>query len=165
MGNTNIFRQMARSKFTAFKSMGGFGKAPRKAKGNVRKPYRYRPGTQALRQIRRYQKSTDLLIRKLPFQRLLREVVQQMYPTRSFRFQSTAILAIQEASEAFLVNMFEMVNHIAIHGKRVTIMPTDIQLWRRLTKFESLGPCAGASLTLEPGLYKAQRRALGHSPR
>ena len=87
-----------------------------------------------LRQIRRYQKSTELLIRKVPFQRLVREVVQDMFKTSgiTYRFQSTAILALQEASEDYLVRMFSQVNDIAIHGKRVTIISTDIQLWKRL---------------------------------
>src|ERR1700679_3937093 len=103
---------MARTKQTARKSTGG--KAPRKqlatkaarksaagTQGGVKKPHRYRPGTVALREIRRYQKSTDLLIRKLPFQRLVREIAQDF--KNDLRFQSTAILALQEASEAYLV--------------------------------------------------------------
>ena len=132
---------MGRTKQTARKSTGG--KSPRgryrtingrkmalPMKGHVRKPRRYRPGTVALRQIRKYQKSTDLLIRKLPFQRLVREISQQLDP--GLRFQSTAILALQEASESFLVKMFEDVNVCAIHAKRVTIQPKDIQLWNRM---------------------------------
>ena len=102
--------------------------------GGVKKPRRYRPGTVALREIRKYQKSTELLIRKLPFQRLVREVVQDMFGTQ-YRFQSPALLALQEASEDFLVHMFGQVNDIAIHGKRVTIKPTDVQLWKRITGF------------------------------
>ncbi|KUF90102.1 histone H3 [Phytophthora nicotianae] len=98
--------------------------------GGVKKPHRYRPGTVALREIRKYQKSTDLLIRKLPFQRLVREIAQD-YKT-DLRFQSTAILALQEASEAYLVGLFEDTNLCAIHAKRVTIMPKDIQLARRI---------------------------------
>ena len=78
-------------------------------------------GTVALREIRRYQKSTELLIRKLPFQRLVREIAQD-YKT-DLRFQSTAVLALQEASEAYLVGLFEDTNLCAIHAKRVTIMP------------------------------------------
>ena len=97
---------------------------------------RYRPGTVALRQIRKYQTSTELLIRKLPFQRLVREVVWTMYKHQQYRFQSTALLALQEACEAFLVRMFGMVNDIAIHGNRVTIQARDMQLWRRLTDFD-----------------------------
>ena len=128
---------MARKKFSSRKSLGD-GKTPRSRKpptGGVRKPYRYRPGTVALREIRKYQSSTELLIRKLPFQRLVKEVVQQLYPTQSYKFQSTAILALQEASESFLVTMFEQVNYIAIHGRRVTIMPRDIMLWKRVHDF------------------------------
>ena len=101
-------------------------------KGRVKKSRRFRPGTRALLQIRKYQKSTELLIRKLPFQRLVREVVQEMFKTETYRFQSTAILALQEASEAFLVHMFEQCNDICIHGKRVTVQQKDAQLWKRL---------------------------------
>ena len=75
------------------------------AAGGVKKPHRYRPGTVALREIRRYQKGTDLLIRKLPFQRLVREIAQLF--KAELRFQSTAILALQEAAEAYLVGLFE----------------------------------------------------------
>ena len=73
---------------------------------------------------------------KLPFQRLVKEVVRQMFKNVDYRFQSTAILALQEASESFLVGMFEQVNYIAIHGRRVTIMPRDIQLWKRVHDFD-----------------------------
>ncbi|CAA17819.1 histone H3.1/H3.2 [Schizosaccharomyces pombe] len=131
---------MARTKQTARKSTGG--KAPRKqlaskaarkaapATGGVKKPHRYRPGTVALREIRRYQKSTELLIRKLPFQRLVREIAQDF--KTDLRFQSSAIGALQEAVEAYLVSLFEDTNLCAIHGKRVTIQPKDMQLARRL---------------------------------
>ena len=98
--------------------------------GGVKKPHRYRPGTVALREIRKYQKSTDLLIRKAPFQRLVREVAQDF--KSDLRFQSTAVLALQEAAEAYLVGLFEDTNLCAIHAKRVTIMPKDIQLARRI---------------------------------
>ena len=131
---------MARTKQTARKSTGG--KAPRKqlatkaarksapATGGVKKPHRFRPGTVALREIRRYQKSTELLIRKLPFQRLVREIAQDF--KTDLRFQSTAVAALQEAAEAYLVGLFEDTNLCAIHAKRVTIMPKDIQLARRI---------------------------------
>ncbi|XP_040286854.1 uncharacterized protein LOC120999870 [Bufo bufo] len=114
---------MARTKQTARKSTGG--KAPRKqlatkaarksapATGGVKKPHRYRPGTVALREIRRYQKSTELLIRKLPFQRLVREIAQDF--KTDLRFQSSAVMALQEASEAYLVGLFEDTNLCAIH--------------------------------------------------
>ena len=78
----------------------------------------------------RYQKSTELLIRKLPFQRLVREIAQDF--KTDLRFQSSAVIALQEASEAYLVGLFEDTNLCAIHAKRVTIMPKDIQLARRI---------------------------------
>jgi len=100
------------------------------ATGGIKKPHRYRPGTVALREIRKYQKSTELLVRKLPFQRLVREIAQDF--KSDLRFQSTAILALQEAAESYLVGLFEDTNLCAIHAKRVTIMPKDIQLARRI---------------------------------
>ncbi|CAI0447870.1 unnamed protein product [Linum tenue] len=135
-----VYLEMARTKQTARKSTGG--KAPRKqlatkaarksapTTGGVKKPHRYRPGTVALREIRKYQKSTELLIRKLPFQRLVREIAQDF--KTDLRFQSHAVLALQEAAEAYLVGLFEDTNLCAIHAKRVTIMPKDIQLARRI---------------------------------
>ncbi|KAF7137574.1 hypothetical protein RHSIM_Rhsim07G0204500 [Rhododendron simsii] len=100
------------------------------AVGGVKKPHRYRAGTVALREIRQYQKTTDLLIRKLPFQRLVREISQVF--KADLRFQSHAVLALQEAAEAYLVGLFEDTNLCAIHAKRVTIMSKDIQLARRI---------------------------------
>ena len=97
------------------------------------KPHRYRPGTVALREIRRYQKSTELLIRRLPFQRLVREIAQD-YKAR-LNFASGAILALQETVEAYLVGLFKDTNLCAIHAKHakhITIMPKDIQLARRI---------------------------------
>lgn len=96
------------------------------------KPRRYRPGTVALREIRKFQKSTDLLIRKLPFSRLIREIAVEFIGYDDLRWQSVAILALQEAAEAFLVNLFEDTNLCAVHAKRVTIMQKDIQLARRI---------------------------------
>ena len=131
---------MARTKQTARKSTGG--KAPHKslatkaarrsapATGGVKKPHRFRPGTVALREIRKYQKSTELLIKKLPFQRLVREIAQDF--KTDLRFQSHAITALQEASEVFLVQLFEDTNLCAIHAKRVTIMPRDLALARKI---------------------------------
>ena len=112
----------------------GGKKAP---KGGVKKRYRYRPGTVALKQIRQYQKTTELLIRKLPFQRLVREIASDSEVIKSplcgkVRFQSAAIMALQEATEAYLVGLFEDSNLCAIHARRVTIMPKDIQLVRRI---------------------------------
>ncbi|XP_042617237.1 histone H3-like [Cyprinus carpio] len=132
---------MARTKQTARKSTGG--KAPRKqlatkaarksapATGGVKKPHRYRPGTVALREIRRYQKSTELLIRKLPFPASGAREIAQDFKT-DLRSQSSAVMALQESSEAYLVGLFEDTNLCAIHAKRVTIMPKDIQLARRI---------------------------------
>ncbi|KAE8240510.1 hypothetical protein A4X13_0g7765, partial [Tilletia indica] len=97
----------------------------------VKKPHRYKPGTVALREIRKYQKSTELCLRKLPFQRLCREICQDVIKT-DMRFQSGALGALQEASEAYLVSLFEDTNLAAIHAKRVTIMPKDMHLARRL---------------------------------
>ena len=107
-------------------------KVPVKPKSKVRKPRRFRPGTVALRQIRKYQMSTELLIRKLPFQRLVKEIVHNDLQLPGPRFQSTALLALQEAAEDFLVRMFEEVNMVAIHCNRVTIQPKDIMLWKRM---------------------------------
>ena len=138
---------MARTKQTARRSTGG--KAPRKQlatkaarksappTGGCKKPHRYRPGTVALREIRKYQKSTDLLIRKLPFQRFLREVTQGF--RGDLRYTATALAASQEASEAYLIGLMEDTNLCAIHARRVTIMPKDIQLSRRIRReYESL---------------------------
>ena len=131
---------MARTKQTARKSTGG--KAPRKqlstkasrlsapATGGLKKPYRYRPGTVSLREIRRYQRSTELLIRKLPFQRLVREIAQDV--KSDLRFQASAIEALQQSAESYLVGLFEDTNLCAIHAKRVTIMPKDLKLARRI---------------------------------
>ena len=125
---------MVRIKLTTRKLIGDGKKSKKHGTGKVRKPYRYRPGTVALRQIQKYQKSTELLIRKIPFQRLVREVVYQMNK-KDYRIQSTALLALQEASEDFLVHMFDQCNQIAIHGKRTTLMVKDILLWKRLHNF------------------------------
>jgi histone H3 len=139
---------MARTKQTARKSTGGkaphhllYTKGARKTVGgkgmkiapNVgahKKPHRYRPGTVALREIRKYQKSSELLMRKLPFQRLVRQIAQDI--KADLRFQSAAILALQEAAEAYLVGLFQDTMLCAIHAKRVTIMPKDMTLARRI---------------------------------
>ena len=131
---------MSRTKQIPRKSTGG--KAPRHqlatklarasalARGGIKKPHRFRPGTVALREIRRYQKSTELLIRKLPFQRLVREIAQDF--KIGLRFQATAVQALQEAAEAYLIKLFEDTNICAIHAKRVTIDVKDMQLARRI---------------------------------
>ena len=99
-------------------------------KGRQIKPHRYRAGTAALRDIHHFQKSTALLIRRRPFQRLVREIAQDF--KTDLRFQSAAILCLQEAAEAYLVGLFEDAVLCAIHARRVTIMPKDIQLARRI---------------------------------
>lgn len=91
-----------------------------------RKPHRYHPGTVALREIKKYQKSTDLLVRKLPFQRLVREIAQDFKP--DIRFQGSALECLQEAAEVFLTDLFEKGNLATIHAKRVTINPRDTRL-------------------------------------
>ena len=98
--------------------------------GRLVKPHRYRAGTVALKDIRHYQGSTALLIRKLPFQRLVREIAQDF--KTDLRFQSAAVLCLQEASEAYLVRLFDDANLCAIHARRVTIMPKDLFLARRI---------------------------------
>ena len=113
------------------------GKQPRSvtsiaaARAGVQKPERrhqFRPVTMALREIRRYQRSTELLIRKLPFRRLVGEITQDF--KTDLRFQEAALMALQVASEAYLVGLFEDTNLCAIHARQVTIMPKDIQLAR-----------------------------------
>jgi histone H3 len=134
---------MARTKQTARKSTGGKGikknlsvralykKAESvKADREKKKRHRYRPGALALKEIRKYQKTSELLIRKLPFQRLIREIIHSL--DNSYRVQASAVVALQEAAEAYLVGLFEDTQLCAIHAKRVTIMPKDMQLARRI---------------------------------
>ena len=142
--NSKTLITMARTKQTSRKTTGG--KTPRKqlatkaarksapAACGVKKPHRYRPGTVALREIRRYQKSTDLLFRKQPFQRLVREICVDVTNQTETRFQASAMLALQETSESFLIGLMEDTNLCAIHAKRVTIMPKDIQLAKRIRR-------------------------------
>ena len=114
-------------------------KALRKNKsqtGGIKKPHRYQPGLVALREIRRYQQLTDCLIKRTPFNKLIKEISQEYRvcpdgpgtPSVQVRFQSTALAALQEAAENFLVGLFEDVNLLAVQAKRVTVMPHDIRL-------------------------------------
>jgi len=130
---------MARTKATARKTAGA--KAPRKsskknnsqgaaAADGKKKTHRFRPGTVALREIKKYQKSTNLLLRRAPFSRLVREIAQKQ--KEQLRFQASAISALQEATESYLISLFEDTNELAIHAKRVTIMSKDLKLARRL---------------------------------
>ena len=98
--------------------------------GGVKRPHRFRPGTVALREIRRYQKGGELLVRKAPFARLVREIAQDF--KNDLRFQHNAVACLQEASEAYLVSVFEDTNLITINSKRVTIFPKDMRLARRI---------------------------------
>jgi histone H3/H4 len=95
------------------------------------KKRRYRPGEKALREIRFYQRNTDLLIRRIPFGRLVREI-QTYFFRKEYRWQAEAILALQEAAEAHLVGLFEDAYLCTIHSKRITLMTKDIQLARRI---------------------------------
>ncbi|KFD45540.1 core histone H2A/H2B/H3/H4 [Trichuris suis] len=131
---------MARTKQTARKS--DAVEAPRKqletkaarklvpAIGPLKRAHRYCPGTVTLREICRYQKSTELLIRRLPFQRLVREIAQDF--KTHLRFQMSAVLALQEATEAYMVGLFEDTNLCAIHARRATITAKDVQLAQRI---------------------------------
>nr|AKH40979.1 centromeric protein A [Etheostoma caeruleum] len=124
---------------------GASGSTPRSPRlsGSSRKPpaspkkRRFRPGTRALMEIRKYQKSSDLLLRKGPFSRLVREVCQS-FSHEALRWQVYALLALQEAAEAFLVMLFSDANLCAIHAKRVTLFPRDIQLARRIRGVDNL---------------------------
>ena len=129
---------MARTKQTA-KKYGGkashgkklpSGKSKKFDVTAPRKPRRFKPGTVALREIRRYQKSTNTLLRGAPFRRVVREIAQNFKD--DLRFTKTALEALQEASEAYLVGLFEDTNLCALHAKRVTITPKDFVLARRI---------------------------------
>mmetsp|Transcript_9721 Transcript_9721/g.12243 ORF Transcript_9721/g.12243 Transcript_9721/m.12243 type:complete len:135 (+) Transcript_9721:106-510(+) len=128
---------MARIKQTSRRAsprVSGGGSLPRPriaSAARPRKKRRMRPGERALKEIRAYQQSTELLIRRLPFARLVREI-QMTYTRSQFRWQGSAILALQEAAESHLVGLFEDCNLCAVHAKRVTIMPKDMQLARRI---------------------------------
>lgn len=138
---------MARTKQSARKTTGMTGgKAPRKqlvtksarkttedtpASGATKK-HRYKPGTVALREIRRYQKSTERLIRKLPFQRLCRSICREQANAADIRFQGPALVALQEATELYLVGLFEDALLCAQHAKRVTVFGKDFLLVSRI---------------------------------
>ncbi len=93
----------------------------------VRKPHSWRPGTVALREIRKFKKKTNLLVRKDPFQRLVQEVALK-FGKSDLQMQSTAVLALQEAAEYFIVDVFSDTNLCAMHGKHATIMVKDMVL-------------------------------------
>lgn len=102
-------------------------------KGGVKRATRFRPGTVALREIRKYQKGPELLLRKLPFQRLVKQISDTITGRGPpLRYQTTALLALQEASEAFLTSVFEDTNLVAIHAKRQTVQTKDLLLALRI---------------------------------
>jgi histone H3 len=100
------------------------------ASTGVKRVHRFRPGTVALRQIRKYQRGTELLLRKAPFQRLLREVAQSQ--KEGLRWSASAVAAVQEATESYIISLLSDANLCALHTRRVTAMPRDLQLARRL---------------------------------
>ncbi len=128
---------MARVKQTACKSTGGVPprfhlatKAARLAGQKViavRKPHRWCPGTVEAKEIRKLQKTTDLLVRKAPFQHLVQEVALK-FGKSDLQMQSKAVLALQEAAEYFMVDVVSNTNLCVLHGKRVTIMVKDLVL-------------------------------------
>ena len=110
------------------------------ATGGIKKPHRYHHGLLALREIHRYQQSTDCIIKRTPFNKLIKEIFQEYRvcpdgpgtPSVQVRFQLTALATLQEATENFLVGLFEDVNLLAVHTKRVTVIPCDIRLALRI---------------------------------
>jgi histone H3 len=131
---------MVRANEPRAKKVPGYRPAAVKSKagtgGAIQKPRRFRPGTVALREIRKYQKSTEMLIRKLPFQRVAREVATEWLP--QCRMQGSALLALQEATEAYLVGLMEDSQLCAVHAKRITVMPKDMHLAKRIRGEASL---------------------------
>ena len=138
--------QMARTKQTANKAKGGPAKVLSKGKhkekkksapamGGVRKPHRFKPGTVALREIRRFQRGTENLIKKLPFQRLVREIACSI--KSDARCQASTVQALQHAAEMYLIELMRKTNLSTIHGKRKTVMPKDIQLTMEILEDEN----------------------------
>jgi len=125
---------MVRSKRLSVRSVGGVrppvATKKKVGKETVKRPRRFRPGTVALREIRRYQRSTDLLLRKRPFGRLVRELAA--WYRLDLRFQPAALGALQEAAEAYMVGLFEDTQLCALHARRVMITTRDLHLARRL---------------------------------
>jgi histone H3 len=149
---------MARTKQTTRKSTGG--KAPRKqlatkaartsayaSAGGLKKPHRYRPGTVALREIRKYQKTGDLLILQIPFRRIVREI-SGWTSNAVTRWQPAAVLALQEAVETLLVDLFTFAQRCVNHAKRVTLLQKDLRL--ALTAL-AWSPAGGSNTWLSSG--------------
>ena len=150
MGSGDVQGKRMPSKPTPKKTVKG-GKQPHKhmlhntlkqysTTGGIKKPHRYHPGLLALWEIRRYQQSTESLIRKTPFNKLIKEISQEYRicpegpgtPSVQVCFQSTALATLQEAAENYLVGLLEDMNLLAVHAKRVTVMPCDIRLALRI---------------------------------
>ena len=133
---------------------------------------RYKPGTVTLREIKRYQKSVDMLLPRAPFQRLVRSITMEL--DHQLRFQSQALQALQEASEAYIVGLFEDTNLCAIHAKRVTVQKKDMDLARRIRgdrnlDYRDMQPKAGDEVFLalpnnrdpaKMGMLRQQVRAM-----
>ena len=152
MGSDVQLERRVPSKLTSKKIATKGGKQPRKhllhklimqnksTTGGIKKPHRYHLGLLALREIHRYQQSTDCLIKRTPFNKLIKEISQEYRvcpggpgtPSVQVRFQSTALAALWQAAENILVGLFEDVNLLAVHAKRVTMMPHDIRLALRM---------------------------------
>ncbi|RWR98899.1 histone H3.3-like protein [Dinothrombium tinctorium] len=131
--NQNVLQKKLETKRQRGKVKNLGGKVGKKVKEDEvkKKKRRWRKGIVALREIRRFQRSTENLIPRAPFQRLVREITQSIN-IEGLKYQTAALLALQEAAEAYIVNLFENTNLLAIHAKRVTIMPKDMQLAIRI---------------------------------
>jgi len=110
----------------------------RKTNKESTRSFRYRPGTLALKEIKKYQSTTHLLTRKRPFSMLVREISMALN-VKTFRWQSSAMDALQEATESYMIALFEDTNLAAIHARRVTIMPRDLRLVRRIRGVRDIG--------------------------
>jgi histone H3/H4 len=115
----------------------GFTVARRTTRSGVQRKHRFRPGSRAIMEIRKFQRSTELLLRRLPFARLVREICERLFGSSAFRWQASALEALQTAAEDYLIHLFEDSNLCAIHARRVTIMPRDIALARRIRGYHS----------------------------
>jgi len=124
---------MARTKSSSRKPVLIGGKAHQSTakKKKKSKPRRLRPGTKALREIKKMQKNTNLLIPRLPFHRLVREV-QLNFNNETLCWEKRALEALHTAAEQYIIELFEDANLCAIHSRRVTMMVKDIQLARRI---------------------------------
>ena len=138
VGGARAARNAAHGRARAIGRGGGCQGAaqPVHAGKTVKKPHRYRPGTVALREIRKYQKCTELLCLKTPFRRLVREVIHEI--NNALRLQEKAAVALQDGAEAYLADLFTDANLEALHAKRVTIQPKDIKIARTIRREENL---------------------------